>query len=165
MAERPRKRYKRDGVHPERNGEDGHRQKTVAFLSQRSYAPSERKGLKVSNHFVLPIANPFLLCPIAFYIIMGSNKRSLLNKRTNYFFFYRIQKTISVTPGSRRKPITLATAGAICLNWAVTCRIRDQASRHTSTPTTWFGSGAFEDEAEVEGMYSFAVGTINVYGN
>ena len=123
--------------------------------------------LKVYNHFVLPIANPFLSCPVAFYIIMWSNKRSLFNKRTNYFFFCRIQKTISVTPGSRRKPITLATAGAICLNWAVTCRIRDRASRHTSTPTTWFGSGAFEDEAEgeVEGMYSFAVGTINAYGN
>ena len=122
-------------------------------------------NLKVTNHFVLPIANPFLSCPVAFYIIRWSNKRSLLNKRTINFFCNRIKKTISVTPGSRPKPITLATAGAICLNWAVTCRIRDQASRHTSTPTTWFGSGAFEDEAEVEGMYSFAVGTINAYGN
>ena len=34
LAERHRKRCKRDGVHPERNGEDGHRQKTVAFLSR-----------------------------------------------------------------------------------------------------------------------------------
>ena len=115
----------------------------------------------------LPIANPFLSYPVAFYVIMSSNKRSLLNKRTINSFFNRIQKTISVTPGSRPNPITLATAGAICLNWAVTCRIRDQPSRHTSTPTTWFGSGAFEDEAEAEaeGMYRFAVSTINAHGN
>ena len=32
--QRHRKRYKRDGVHLERNGEDDHRQKTVAFLSR-----------------------------------------------------------------------------------------------------------------------------------
>ena len=43
--------------------------------------------LNLPNHFVLPIANPFLSCPVAFYINRSSNKRSLLNKRTiNYLF-------------------------------------------------------------------------------
>ena len=52
-------------------------------------------SLKLPNHFVLPIANPFLSCPVAFYINRSSNKRSLLNKRTiNYFFRIKNQSAL-----------------------------------------------------------------------
>ena len=61
-------------------------------LSQEVYTkmpmfPSEDTMLKLPNHFVLPIANPFLSCPVAVYVNRPSNKRSLLNKRTINFFF------------------------------------------------------------------------------
>ena len=51
--------------------------------------------LKLPNHFVLPIANPFLSWPVAFYINRPSNKRSLLNKRTiNYLLSYKKQSAL-----------------------------------------------------------------------
>ena len=107
----------------------------LALVSSMALTQNLRTNIIVllmyNNHFVLPIANPFLSCSVAFYINRSSNKRSFLNKRTiNNFLSYN--KPIAVTPGSRRKPIALATAGAICLNWAVTCRIRDQPPGHTS---------------------------------
>ena len=51
--------------------------------------------LKLPNHFVFPIANPFLSCPVAFYINRSSNKRSLLNKRIiNIFLSYKKQSAL-----------------------------------------------------------------------
>ena len=84
--------------------------------------------LKLPYYFVLPIANPFLSCPVGFYINRSSNERSLLIKEP-LIVLLSYKKPISVAPDSRRKPIALATASVICLNWAVTCRIRGEPHR------------------------------------
>ena len=49
-------------------------------------------NLILPNHTVLPIANPFLSCPVAFCVNKSNNTRSLLNKRTIISCFNRIKK-------------------------------------------------------------------------
>ena len=54
--------------------------------------------------------------------------RSLFNKKMIASFFNHIKDNPRYT--GRRKQIALATVGAICLNWAVTCLTRDKPDRY-----------------------------------
>ena len=50
LTKRHGKRNKRDGIHQERDGENGHRQKTVAFLGRWSIFPNEQTGISKLSH-------------------------------------------------------------------------------------------------------------------
>ena len=52
LAKRHGKRNEGDGIHQERNGEDGHGQKTVAFLSRWPMLPASKQAkVSKSPHF------------------------------------------------------------------------------------------------------------------
>ena len=57
LAKRHKKGNKRDGIHQERDGEDGHGQKTVAFIGRWLMLPASKKA-QVSKSLLMLLSSP-----------------------------------------------------------------------------------------------------------